>query len=441
VATGDFVQQLVTAGGGAATSVTGTLSVASSSGNSIVVFTTQATAGSTPSSCADTKGNTYVLIGSLTGRDPSQAVWMASNPTPLASGDTITATWSSASAGVSLDALEFVGRFDTASAVAVSNNSAASSTTFDSGSGTVPAGDCLLLGTVGRPAVTAFTASPSGDGTWTVAAAPTNATSFGRAYRPAYQFRASGGGTLRYTGSVGGTAFASNTLAIAVPAQATAFSGTLARTGSGTTSFGAAAMTASGPLARTGSGTLTLTPTLIGGQGGALTVTGSGTTTFGGVPRPAGSLTRTGSGTLTLAGAPATSGTLAVTGSGNLQLAGLGFGTLTVTGSGTLTLAPATFSTMGSLAVTGSGLLTLGAAALATGGALARTGSGQLVLTGTAALVGVLVVTGSGLLTMTGFGYILVPWAAWSGTEWMEIHPKVWDGTTWLDDIPVRALT
>lgn len=252
--------------------------------------------------------------------------------------------------------------------------------------------------------------------------------------------QATAGATGSITATSTVTAFQTAALIPVLPASSNA-SGTLTVTGSGTTTFGATPNT-SGSIARTGSGALTLTPTLIGGQGGTLAVTGSGTTTFGGTPRPAGVLARTGSGSLTLGqAAAAASGMLARTGSGDLTLTGLGFGTLTVTGSGTLTLATVSAGARGTLAATGSGLLTLAAAAVSAGGALVRTGAGTLTLLGLVAVSGSLTRSGSGLLTLAGFGYIPVPWAEWSGTEWVEIHPEVWDGNTWLEGIPVRALT
>lgn len=427
MATGDFVQAIATAGGAAATSVTASVTAASSSGNAIIVTTAQATAASSPVSVTDTQGNTYTLLASLTGRDPNCAVWMASPATPLTTSDTITATWSSSGSGVSLIAEEFVGTYNVDDA-SVGNNAAAASTTFDSGSGSVPAGDHLLIGVTGRNSNAVWTPSPTADGTWTIGPTPALATSFGRSYRVGYQFRASGGGTLRFTGGTGAS-FQTNTLAISIPTSGPApAAATLS--GSGTLTA-APVMAVSRSAALSGSGTLIGQPTPAVSRTG--TLSGTGTLSATPVPAVARAAALSGSGTLTAATAPGWTRPAALSGSGTLTADVFGYVTPQLSGAGTLTASTAP-SWVKTAALSGSGTLT---ASLVPSWvkAAALSGSGTLTATIKPGWVRTAALSGAG--TLSAVAIARYRYAQWTGTVYLPLTPKVYLHGTWRTDIPV----
>src|SRR4051812_48845819 len=147
-----------TAASGSSVTLTLAAGVSSKATNSVLVVAAQATATSTPVSCVDSKGNTYTLLDSLNGRDPMVSVWLAANiVTALVPGDTITVTHSSAASGIQMIAHEFSGPLQVPSDGAAKNNATLADTVFDSTAGTVPGGDHLLIGVVGRQAATNFT--------------------------------------------------------------------------------------------------------------------------------------------------------------------------------------------------------------------------------------------------------------------------------------------
>lgn len=244
-------------------------------------------------------------------------------------------------------------------------------------------------------------------------------------------------------------------------------SGSLAVTGSGSASFGSTAAGASGTLARTGSGSLQLDGAL--GAKNSLSVSGSAALTLSGQVGALGTLAQNGAGTLTMSGTATQAGiggTLAVTGSAALSLgqsAASVLGQLARTGSAALSLGQAAASAVGSLAVSGSAALTASGSSLASGsGTLARTGSATLTASGvgTVPVVGSLSATGSAVLTLaakigtsgtlarTGSGQLAVgvlgrvmkwtgsTWAPavvqkWTGSGWVQATVKSWSGSSW----------
>lgn len=196
--------------------------------------------------------------------------------------------------------------------------------------------------------------------------------------------------------------------------SSSAFSGSVALSGSGTLSF-ASIPTPNGDLALSGSGTLGFSsvPALLS----SLALAGEGTLTFAAGLFVPGSLGLGGEGTLTFA-SDNFSGSLGLSGSGTLSMVGVPFvsSVLVLAGDGGLTFqsqpfipAPAGFSSEGALSFLAQPNEV---------GTLALSGSGALSFAGSPAVLGAVDYSGSGTLA-GGSGMTLVPLASIaSATGW-----------------------
>lgn len=177
------------------------------------------------------------------------------------------------------------------------------------------------------------------------------------------------------------TASVGSTYLVALPAtSSSAFSGTVALSGSGTLSLAAVTAATSGAVALSGSGTLSPT---------AVT-----TATSGSVPL-------SGSGTLSpSAPVVATRGTVATSGSGTLSA--LPSGTVALSGSGTLAATGVPLLVKGTLALSGSGTVAFVGKPLLVKGTLALSGTGTLTTTGLTVRSGPAFFAGTGTLSVGG---------------------------------------
>src|SRR4051795_8366961 len=147
---GAYVKDL---GGAGAASTTSTQSMkvtaATAAGNGIVVVVVCAGGAASFTTVTDSKGNTYDKLGEVrAGSNNVHAAFLARNAAALTTSDTITVTSSVSNQYPSMVAFEFSGVSGAQDAY-TSGISAGATTTFDSGTAAVPAGDHLLIGTVG----------------------------------------------------------------------------------------------------------------------------------------------------------------------------------------------------------------------------------------------------------------------------------------------------
>lgn len=146
-----------------------TTSAAHSAGEEIIVACFHGTSGFTVTSVADSAGNTYTLIGSQfttaapTGNTTCTAIYRSAGTNALASGQTITVTWSSSIfSNRAAAALKCSGVDDSIDA----GPSTASDTAFPTSapgsvSVTTTAANCLMIGVHGNSTGTANTPNGS----------------------------------------------------------------------------------------------------------------------------------------------------------------------------------------------------------------------------------------------------------------------------------------
>lgn len=194
-----YVKQVAGAVASAAgTTVTAPVTAASTAGNAIVVACSNSQTSGTIDTCTDTKGNTYVQVvnDKHASAAVQDAIFIARNATALTTSDSITVTVSVSTGLPALEAFEFSGL--TGDSDALIQGQGGSTTAYDTGAGTVPAGPHLLFsvaaGTGNR------TATPTGSGTWTALPRTPNPPSNIRTANPFYQV-VSGGGTLENVGT------------------------------------------------------------------------------------------------------------------------------------------------------------------------------------------------------------------------------------------------
>lgn len=184
-------------------------------------------------------------------------------------------------------------------------------------------------------------------------------------------------------------------------ATASAATGTVALSGTGTLSI-AVSPTVASSMALTGTGTLATSgaPAVTGG----LALTGSGTLTATGSPSGTALVTLVGEGTLATSGKPAMAGLTALAGTGTLATSGAisVTGQVALTGDGALSISD-TLSVSAQLDLSGSGASTTVGNPLFTGTA-PLAGSGSIIATGSVRATSRVDLTGSGTLTLQGGG-------------------------------------
>lgn len=159
---------------------------------------------------------------------------------------------------------------------------------------------------------------------------------------------------------------------------------------------------------------------------GSIALSGSGTLTLNGTPAIPRPVALSGSGSLSVAGNPAAAGTMPLSGAGTLSLSGTPVfsAPLALSNSGALTLSGSPTFTQ-SVALSSSGQLSVTAAGIVSG-SLLLSGSGVLTITGSLNVLGAAALSGVGILTVAGSpGVLGLTALSSSGALFIEGSPVV----------------
>lgn len=195
---------------------------------------------------------------------------------------------------------------------------------------------------------------------------------------------------------------------IAIPeGAASAFSGTVALSGSGTVAPTAGTVTTSGAVALSGVGTDIFSSALMSA---------------------AGTLGTSGSGTLTATGSAVYLGAVGLSGAGTLSATGVRTGVVGLSGAGALSFSGAKPTLKGTVGLTASGSLGLTGIQIVSGSVRFGTIGTLATSAGKPKFIGAVGLSSTGTLVLRRS----VPVYQWNGTAWMPLSIVTWNGTAWV---------